>query len=55
LFFLFKSNTNKKGEEISNFLRILKVFSSTPLLQNSIQKRCCHFFQRKTKTKHQPI
>ena len=24
-------------------------FSFTPLLQNPIQKRCCHFLQRKTK------
>ncbi len=29
----------------------IKDFSITPLLQNSIQKRCCHFLQRKTKIK----
>jgi hypothetical protein len=49
LFFLFKSKTNKKGEEISNFYEFLRV--SLPLLsyKNPIQKRCCHFLQRKTK------
>ena len=47
----------KKKTDSSQSDESIKDFSITPLLQNSIQKRCCHFFQRKTKTNinlHEP-
>ena len=68
LFFLFKSKTNKKGEEISNIQPVYEILQDLPtklyssaiwrihsglLFYSSLTKfhpkRCCHFFQRKTK------
>jgi hypothetical protein len=55
LFFLFKSKTNKKGEEISNLMNPFRTSLLLLSYKNPIQQRCCHFLQRKTKTNHQPI
>jgi hypothetical protein len=49
LFFLFKSKTNKKGEEISNLMNPFRTSLLLLSYKNPIQQRCCHFLQRKTK------